>query len=107
MGTPDLLNGDEAVEILKITPRHLRSLVQQGLLPVVKVGRLNRYRRADLEEFIDRRTVNRQNAGNIEEFVAEQRAKRTQAGLETRISDDNVYQLLDGLLVARGGGRDG
>lgn len=58
MAHPDaLLDGDSAAEVLNITPRHLRDLSRRGLLPVVKVGRLNRYRLADLHDFIERRTV--------------------------------------------------
>ena len=44
---------------------------------------------------------------SVAEFVAAQRVKRADRGLDTRIADHAVYQLLDGLLAARGGGRRG
>lgn len=92
----ELLDGDQVAEQLRITPRHLRSLVARGLLPVVKVGHLNRYRPSDVAAFIEGRTVSREQATAA--FVDEVRAKRAARGDE-QITDPDVYMLLDGLLA--------
>lgn len=46
-----LLDSDEAAEVLNTSPRHVRALTERGELPVVKVGRLNRYLPDDLLTF--------------------------------------------------------
>jgi excisionase family DNA binding protein len=55
----DLLTRKQAAEYLGITPRTLAvwACVKRYPLPYVKVGRLVKYRRADLDAFIARRTV--------------------------------------------------
>ena len=46
-----------AAAYLGITPRHLRELQYRGELAYVKVGRLVRFRPADLDRYLDERTV--------------------------------------------------
>lgn len=60
----DLLTREQAAEYLGITPRTLAvwACVKRYNLPYVKVGRLVKYRRTDLDAFIDRRTVTQQDA---------------------------------------------
>lgn len=55
----ELLTRDQAAEYLGITPRTLAvwACVKRYNLPYVKVGRLVKYRRSDLDAFIARRTV--------------------------------------------------
>ncbi len=57
----DLLSRTEAAEYLGISPKTLAvwACTQRYHLPFVKVGRLVRYRRIDLEAFIIDRTVQR------------------------------------------------
>ena len=57
--TEKLLSPDAAAEVLGIAPKTLAVWRCSGryALPFVKVGRLVRYRRADLEAFLARRTV--------------------------------------------------
>ena len=59
----DLLTREQAAKYLGITPRTLAvwACVGRYNLPYVKVGRLVKYRRTDLDAFISRRTV-----GNLE-----------------------------------------
>jgi len=57
--TPDeLLTRKEAAAILKIEPVTLAAWASRGhpKLPFIKVGRLPRYRRSDLERFLDDNT---------------------------------------------------
>lgn len=60
----DLLTREQAAEYLGITPRTLAvwACVKRYNLPYVKVGRLVKYRRTDLDAFIERRTVTQQDA---------------------------------------------
>lgn len=55
----DLLTRKQAAEYLGITPRTLAvwACVKRYPLPYVKVGRLVKYRRADLDAFIAHRTI--------------------------------------------------
>ncbi len=57
--TSDLLTRRQAAEYLGITPRTLAvwACVKRYPLPYVKVGRLVKYRRADLDAFIAHRTI--------------------------------------------------
>lgn len=63
--SPELLTREQAAEYLGITPRTLAvwACVKRYNLPYVKVGRLVKYRRTDLDEFINRRTVLQQEEG--------------------------------------------
>ena len=48
----ELLSVDEAAAMLSCSPAAIRKWVYQRRLPVVKVGRLMRLRRRDLEEVV-------------------------------------------------------
>ncbi|QLH42456.1 MAG: helix-turn-helix domain-containing protein [Coxiellaceae bacterium] len=55
----ELLTREQAAEYLGVTARTLAvwACVKRYPLPYVKVGRLVKYRRSDLDDFIARRTV--------------------------------------------------
>lgn len=61
-----LLTRDEAAQFLGLKPQTLASWQSTGRyrLPVVKVGRLARYRLTDLQSWIDRRTF--EHSGQLE-----------------------------------------
>lgn len=57
--TPDdlsLIPIEEAADRLGTTPRHVRNLVASKRIPYVKVGRLVRFREADLHEWVKANT---------------------------------------------------
>lgn len=56
----DLMSREEAAEYLGVSPKTLATwaTTKRYPLPLVKVGRSVRYRVADLEAFIQSRTVN-------------------------------------------------
>ncbi|GAN35016.1 MAG: helix-turn-helix domain-containing protein [Candidatus Brocadia sp. AMX2] len=54
-----LLGMDEASSLLGIKKSTLYDMVMRRVIPVVKIGKLNRFKLSDLEVFIDR---NRQEA---------------------------------------------
>ena len=49
-----LLTVQEAAEYLKVSKDTIYHWTFKGMLPVVKLGRLSRYRRSDLDEFINK-----------------------------------------------------
>ena len=55
----DLLNRQEAAKYLRISPRTLAvwACVKRYELPYVKMGRLVKYRRSVLDDFIESRTI--------------------------------------------------
>jgi excisionase family DNA binding protein len=55
----DLLTREEAARYLGVNPRTLSNWSCTGRygLPVVKIGRLAKYRQRDLDRFIEQRTV--------------------------------------------------
>ncbi len=55
----DLLTRKEAAEYLGVTPQTLAiwACVKRYNLPYVKIGRLVKYRRSDLENFINQQTI--------------------------------------------------
>lgn len=59
MANPDLLTREEAAAYLGILAQTLAvwASAQRYALPYVKVGRLVRYRRRDLDAFLEARTV--------------------------------------------------
>jgi len=61
LNTPHLLSRKEAADFLGVREDTLAvwKSTQRYQIPVVKVGRLVRYRLSDLIDFIDRRTVNK------------------------------------------------
>ena len=56
---PALLTRDQAAEYIGVKPQTLACWAVAGRysLPMIKVGRLVKYRRSDLDKFLDRRTV--------------------------------------------------
>ena len=48
------LTTEEVLTCLKVTPRTIYRLIKTGELPAVRIGRQWRFRRADLDEWIDR-----------------------------------------------------
>ena len=59
-----LLTRDQAAEFLGVRPQTLAAWLcrRRYALPVVRVGRLVRYRLSDLEAFLDARTVGTESA---------------------------------------------
>jgi excisionase family DNA binding protein len=55
----ELLTRNQAAQYLGVTPNTLAvwACTHRYNLPFVKIGRLVKYRRADLEDFIARRTI--------------------------------------------------
>jgi len=45
---------EEVLGYLKVTPRTIYRLIQAGHLPAVRIGRQWRFRRSDLDEWLDR-----------------------------------------------------
>lgn len=58
----DLLTREQAAQYLGVTPNTLAvwACTHRYPLPFVKIGRLVKYRRADLEAFILRQTMNKE-----------------------------------------------
>jgi excisionase family DNA binding protein len=58
----DLISRDEAAQYLGVSPKTLATwaCTKRYALPVVKLGRAVKYRVADLEKFIESRTVGTQ-----------------------------------------------
>lgn len=54
-----LLNMDEAASILGIKVSTLYRLCMQKNVTVIKIGKLNRFRMSDLQDFINKRIVER------------------------------------------------
>ena len=48
------LTTEEVLGCLKVDPRTIYRLIKTGELPAIRIGRQWRFRRADLEEWIDR-----------------------------------------------------
>lgn len=53
--SPSLWDVDAVAAYLSTTPRHVRELVYRRTIPYLKVGRLVRFRRADIEAWLDSR----------------------------------------------------
>lgn len=53
----ETLGWEEGARILGCTPKTLRVWVSKRKVPYIKVGRLTRFRRSDLKEYLDRNTV--------------------------------------------------
>lgn len=49
----DLLDVNEAADLLKVRPRFIRRLIEERRVPFYKVGRFNRLDRADLVRFAE------------------------------------------------------
>ena len=48
------LTTEEVLSYLKITPRTMYLLIRSGELPAVRIGRQWRFRRADLDQWLER-----------------------------------------------------
>ena len=48
------LTTEEVLDCLKVNPRTIYRLIKTGELPAIRIGRQWRFRRADLDEWIDR-----------------------------------------------------
>jgi len=48
------LTTEEVLDCLKVNPRTIYRLIKTGELPAVRIGRQWRFRRADLDEWINR-----------------------------------------------------
>lgn len=48
------LTTEEVLSCLKVNPRTIYRLIKSGELPAIRIGRQWRFRRADLDEWIDR-----------------------------------------------------
>lgn len=48
------LTTEEVLSYLKVTPRTIYRLIRVGELPAVRIGRQWRFRRADLDEWLNR-----------------------------------------------------
>ena len=48
------LTTEDVLGYLKVTPRTIYRLIRVGELPAVRIGRQWRFRRADLDEWLDR-----------------------------------------------------
>jgi excisionase family DNA binding protein len=52
------LTTDEVLGYLKTTPRTIYRLIRNGELPAVRIGRQWRFRRADLDRWVERQAAN-------------------------------------------------
>jgi excisionase family DNA binding protein len=48
------LTTDEVLTYLNVTPRTIYRLIRTGELPAIRIGRQWRFRRSDLDAFLDR-----------------------------------------------------
>jgi excisionase family DNA binding protein len=48
------LTTEEVLSCLKVNPRTIYRLIKTGELPAIRIGRQWRFRRTDLDEWIDR-----------------------------------------------------
>jgi excisionase family DNA binding protein len=53
------LTTEEVLAYLKITPRTIYRLIRSGELPAVRIGRQWRFRRTDLDEWVERQRWSR------------------------------------------------
>jgi len=52
--TSAFLTTEEVLSCLKVNPRTIYRLIKSGELPAVRIGRQWRFRRSDLDSWIDR-----------------------------------------------------
>ena len=52
------LTTEEVLAYLKITPRTIYRLIRSGELPAVRIGRQWRFRRTDLDQWVERQRWN-------------------------------------------------
>ena len=69
MTQANLMTPDQAAEYLAISTRQLQlDRLTKRAIPFIKVGRLVRYRQADLVEYVNRQTV-----GGLQQEVSQRR----------------------------------
>lgn len=54
VSTTAFLTTEEVLSCLKVNPRTIYRLIKSGELPAVRIGRQWRFRRSDLDTWIDR-----------------------------------------------------
>jgi excisionase family DNA binding protein len=54
---PALLDSHEAAILLKISPATLQRLARAGRIPALKIGKLWRFRKADLDAWLDSQLI--------------------------------------------------
>ena len=52
------LTTEEVLAYLKTTPRTIYRLIRAGELPAIRIGRQWRFRRAELDRWVERHTAN-------------------------------------------------
>lgn len=57
--SPDFLRTDEVLGYLRVTPRTIYRLIQTGDLPAVRIGGQWRFRRSDLDAWLNRQRAGR------------------------------------------------
>lgn len=48
-----LYTPDEVCQLLKISPSTLARLNRKNAIPITRIGRLNRYKREDIQEYLN------------------------------------------------------
>ena len=57
----EILTIEEAAKMLKVSQGHIRKLVRQGELPLIRRGRrYTRFRKRDIEAFLNRYTTKKE-----------------------------------------------
>ena len=51
---PSFLTTDEVLSYLKVNPRTIYRLIRSGELPAIRIGRQWRFRRSDLDDWLER-----------------------------------------------------
>ena len=67
---PLLLTPDEAAEVLRISKSYLYDLKSRGDISFIKIGTNLRFRRSDLEKFIEKKAKHTERILKQQEFVA-------------------------------------
>lgn len=79
-----LLTETDAAEVLSVSPRTLWGLAAAGEIPFVRIGRLKRYARPDLDDFIARhRTQKKRREGEANTPDASKHDQGTNHGQES------------------------
>lgn len=72
----ELLTPDEVTKILKITKRTLYYYTKAGIIPFVRLRRRIRFRKADIEEFIQQRLTRNPDVDDIVLEIKKKIAKK-------------------------------
>ena len=51
---PAILTTEEVLDYLRVTPGTIYRLIRDGELPALRIGRQWRFRRSDIDEWLDR-----------------------------------------------------